>query len=171
MSKEIEERIRFFEVVRDIPYYISLGDEADYCCATKPIILDALLSKLGLEVRHILCQFRWSKMSLPEELLQIPHDDLETHEYLEVLIPENGKWVIVDPTWDRKIKHSSVPIAEWDGLSDTVVGIPVEKVWSPEESEKLNAEEDEDREVYLQRNGKFFDALNRWLESLRRNRT
>lgn len=168
----IEERIRLFRIVRDIPYYISTGMEQDYSCATKPFVLDILLRSIGLKVKHVLCTFKWGKLSLPEKLLAIPHDPEETHEYLLVFVPENKKWVKVDPTWDSKIRHPSIPIAEWDGLNDTSIGVPVEQIWTSEESERLIAEEEnmpeDKRAEYLKRNSEFFEAFNRWLESQRK---
>lgn len=171
-TKKIEERIKLFRIVRDIPYYISTGNEQDYSCATKPFILDVLLKSLGMQVKHVLCTFEWEKQDLPQELLEIPHDSKETHEYLLVFIPEKNRWVKVDPTWDSRIQYPAFSISEWDGLSDTPVAVTVEHTWSPEESEKLIAEEedmsDEERKKYLERNGNFFNAFNRWLESQRK---
>ncbi|MCL0050873.1 hypothetical protein M1N22_03430 [Dehalococcoidia bacterium] len=171
-KNKIEERIRLFRIVRDIPYYISTGTEQDYSCATKPFILDIFLRSRGLEVKHVLCTFKWEKLGLPEELLAIPHDPEETHEYLLVFVLENNRWVKVDPTWDSRIQHPSIPITEWDGLNDTSIAVPVERAWSPEESEKLIEEEEnmpeEERAEYLKRNGEFFKAFNRWLESQRK---
>jgi len=168
----IEERVRLFRIVRDIPYYVSLGEEQDYSCATKPFLLDILFRSLGLEIKHVLCSFEWEKQGLPEELLRIPHDRTETHEYLLVFIPENQQWVIVDTTWDSRIQHPGCPISHWDGLSDTPIGVVVEHTWSPEESERLIAEEDnmspEERTEYMKRNNGFLAAFNKWLESQRK---
>lgn len=171
MNQDVSERVKMFNFVRDIPYHVSVGDEQDYSCATKPLILDRLLTSIGLKVNHVLCEFKWSKLGLPNDLLRLPHDEVETHEYLLVLAPETDKWVKVDPTWDNRIQHPSFPIAEWDGLNDTDIGVPPERTWSPEESEKLIAEEEsmteEDRNEYLKRNGAFLRAFNKWLESQR----
>lgn len=168
----IKERVRMFRFVRDIPYYISSGEEQDYSCATKPFILDKLLRSIGLKVNHVLCTFKWEKLGLNKDLLSLPHDPEETHEYLLVFIPENNKWVKVDPTWDSRIQHPSISISKWDGLSDTIITVPIERKWSPEESKKLIEEEDnmseEERLEYLKRNKQFFAAFNRWLESQRK---
>lgn len=170
-NKSVEERKRYFRMVRDIPYYIALGDEQDYCCATKPLMLDRLLSTLELKSRHILATFRWQKIGLPSEIVAIPHDDLDTHEFLTVFIPETRAWVRVDPNWDSRIKNPNLPVSEWDGLHDTSVAVPIEKVYSPEESERLIAEEDSAdakvRQEYLNRNMQFFTAVNRWIDSQR----
>lgn len=169
---DIEERVRFFKIVRDIPYYIATGeDEQDYCCVTKPLILDKMFTTLGLKSRHILCTFRWQDLGLPPDILELPHDDVDTHEYLEVLIPETDAWVKVDPNWDSWIKNSKISIADWDGLHDTILAVAPLEVYSPEESAKIIAEEEEGdpevRKAYLEKNAQFFKSLNRWLESQR----
>ena len=167
----ISTRIKHFRIVRDIPYYISIGSEQDYSCATKPYLLDILLRHIGLEVQHILCTFRWDNLGLPSNLCSIPHDSEETHEYLLVMIPETGSWVKVDPTWDSRIQYPNLKASDWDGLSDTAIAVPVQHVWSPEESEKLIREEENMpptlRDEYLSRNGLFFKAFNEWLSAMR----
>lgn len=166
----IEERVRRFELVRDIPYYIATGDEQDFSCATKNIILAKLLSVIGLQSRFIVCEFYWEDV-LPEELLMLPHESPEKHEYLEVLIPETNEWVKVDCTWDSRL-HSSFPVSEWDGLTSTRIAVPAVHVYSPEKSEEFNikfATEPEDaKKEYAERNREFFIALNSWLESRRK---
>lgn len=108
-------------------------------------------------------------MGLPKELLNIPHDDPETHGCIEVLIPETKEWVKVDPTWDSRIQHHKIPIAEWDGLNDTRLAVIPTKVLSPEESATfISQDTGEEREKYMKRNREFFIALNRWLESVRK---
>lgn len=170
-SPLIKERIRYFRIVRDIPYHIALGEEQDYCCATKPMILDKLLSTIKLNSRHIVCTFKWEKIGLPSKLLSLPHDEVDTHEFLIVFIPETSNWVRVDPSWDFQLQGSGLSIAQWDGLHDTSLGVIPEKIYSPEESEKLNAEEATMGEIarndYLERNCKFFAAFNEWLEAYR----
>lgn len=169
-----EQRIRMFNIVRDIPYYISTGKEQDYSCATKPFLLDILMKSLGLKVQHILCTFKWEYLSLPEKLASIPHDDVETHEYLKVYIPEIKEWINLDPTWDSNIQHKSFKISYWNGVSSTPIAVPIEHEWSPQESIKLIEEEDniseDERNNYIKRNGEFFRAFNTWLHELRRLR-
>lgn len=171
-QSDIEQRIRYFRIARDIPYYIATGeDEQDYCCATKPLILDKLLATLGLKSRHILCTFKWEDLGLPAGILELPHDDVDTHEYLEVWIPETGAWVKVDPNWDNWIRNPKIPIADWDGLRNTILAVTPLEVYSPQESAKIIAEEEEGdpevRRAYLEKNTQFFKSLNGWLESQR----
>ena len=169
MGYKIAERIRLFKIVRDIPYYVAVGNEQGYECVTKPEILDRLLQTIGLKSRHIICEFRWEDLGLPKALLNLPHEDPETHEYLEVWVPEKKKWVKVDPTWDSKIQHPKIPIAEWDGLNDTKLAVNPVMVFSPKESTAFIAQDTgEEREKYTEKNRRFFIALHKWLESIRK---
>jgi len=171
MNKDFARRIKLFRIVREIPYHIGIGSEQDYCCSTKARILHLLLKSIGIKSRYMICEFRWENLNLPEDILKLPHEYPETHQYLEVWIPEKEKWVVVDPTWDSRIKHPSILIAEWDGLNDTIIAVKVEKKYTPEESEKHIEKEKswtkEEIKNYMNKNRKFFIAFNNWLESLR----
>ncbi|MDD4409070.1 MAG: hypothetical protein PHW52_00260 [Candidatus Pacebacteria bacterium] len=157
---------KIFIEIRDIPYSIPLAYEAeDRCCTGKHKKFFEILKKDNYEVRWKVCTFKWSSMSLPENLLTIPHDDNSTHAYLEVLI--NEEWKKVDATWD-KFLEKILPINEWDGVSDTRIAIPVISTYSPEES--LLIMESESRKIVeadLEVNGSFYKAFNAWLEEVR----
>ncbi|VVB61725.1 Uncharacterised protein [uncultured archaeon] len=170
MAPEISERIKLFKMVRDIPYYIAVNEgEQGYECVTKPEMLSKLLRATGLKTRDIVCYFKWEDLSLPKKLLKISHDNPETHGYIEVFIPETNKWVKVDPNWDSRIDHPKIPIAEWDGLTDTKLAVIPIKTLSPEESTAFNSQDvGDEREKYMERNLQFFKALNKWLRSIRK---
>lgn len=169
MRSQITERIRLFKIVRDIPYYIAVGNEQGYQCVTKPEILDRLLRTIGLKSRHIICEFRWKDLGLPKEILKLPHEDPETHEYLELWIPERKRWVKVDPNWDSRIQYLKIPISEWDGLNDTKLAVTPIETLSPEESTAfITQDTGREMEKYMERNREFFIALNKWLESIRK---
>jgi hypothetical protein len=159
-------------MVRDIPYYIAINeDEQDYCCATKPLILDKLLTTLGLKCRHILCTFKWEDLNLPTHVLQMPHEDVDSHLYLEVWIPETRRWTKVDPNWDNWIKNPNIRAANWDGLHDTALAVKPLETYSAREGAKIIAELEQGgtkvRRPYLDKNRQFFESLNKWLESQR----
>jgi hypothetical protein len=167
--KTVEERIKLFKFVRDVPYYIAVDLEQDYCCTTKSVMLQKLLASEDIESRLIRCTFSWEESNLPKEILDLFKDKEEAHQYLEVKIPESGQWVKVDPTWDIKLSNL-FEISEWDGLHDTLLAVQSTKTFSPEESLKLALEEDiGDTEVqeYLKRNKDFYIAVNKWLEENR----
>lgn len=166
-----EERARMFKMVRDIPFRTPLSlEEQGYACVAKPEILDRLLQTLGLESRHRITKFRWEDLNIPERILEHTHEDPETHEYLEVKIPETGEWVEVDPTWDSRINHSEIPTLEWDGKTGTGLGVePIEKL-SVKESREFIAQDstEEARREYFDKNREFFIALNKWLREKRK---
>lgn len=169
---DLSERIKLFRFVRDIPYRIGLAwEDQDYCCATKTPMLQKLFSTIGLESRRICCQFEWAGFGLPENILAIATTSEAGHEYLEVFVPEKKQWVKVDPTWDSDIKLTGLPIAEWDGLTSTVLAVSPSKTFSPEESLKINEEVDQTpREAWQEffaLNRPFLGAINNWLEQNR----
>jgi hypothetical protein len=97
-------------MARDIPFRTPLNtEEQGYACVAKPEILDRMLQTIGLESRHIIAKFLWEDVNLPEKVLKYNHEDPETHEYLEVKIPETDEWVVVDPTWDSLITTMAFP--------------------------------------------------------------
>lgn len=167
MKKEIQERIKLFRFVREIPYYASVGKEQDFSCSTKVEILRKLL---GLKARYRIYEFRWEDLDLPKELLTFPHEDPEYHQNLEVYIPEKQNWVIVDPTWDSGLSKNFV-VAEWDGLSNTKIAVPTKKIYSPEESKHLIKTFSEPKEIqsYLRKNKRFLHSLNKYLKYLRQS--
>ncbi len=169
----LQPRISAFQEIRDIPYRIALTpEEQDYSCATKPKMLAEKLSALGLESRRILCEFRWHSLGIPAEVLRYAKSHTDTHEYLEVLIPESGEWVTVDPSWDARLKNAGLTISDWDGEHATAIGVTPIKTYSVDESACLIAAEESGdpdvRKKYLADNKEFFSALNAWLESKRK---
>lgn len=157
---------KVFIEIRDIPYSIPLSYGAeDRCCTGKHKKLFEILKKDGHDVRWRVCTFKWSDMSLPENLMAIPHDDNSTHAYLEIMI--DGDWKKVDATWDKQLKNI-LPVNGWDGMSDTKIAVPVISTHSPEES--LSIMKNENKEILeadLKINGSFYQAFNNWLEEIR----
>lgn len=169
ISEKTKARKKYFMFVRDIPYHIAVETEQDYSCATKPIILEKLLTSLGLKCQRTLCTFKWKSLKPPKRILNIPHDDVDTHEFLKVFVPETKRWVQVDPNWDSRIHNSNLPIAEWDGINNTKIAVPIIKLYPKDEGKRISAEEDFPliRKQYLDRNRAFFKAINRWVDSQR----
>lgn len=173
----VAERIKLFRTVRDIPYYIALSrHEQDYCCATKTPLLQKLLEHEGLDSRRICCRFEWKNFGLPADILSLATSPQAGHEYLEVFIPEKKSWVRVDPCWDRHLSAAGLPIAEWDGMTDTTLGVRPVKTFSPEESaaiiEEIDAVPPAAWQNFFDHNRAFLGAINNWLEQYRsRSRT
>lgn len=163
----VNERIRLFKIVREIPYYAAVGEEQDYSCSTKGEILQRLLR---LQSRYRICEFRWEDLKLPQEILKYYQEDPEYHQFLEIQIPETKKWIIVDPTWDSGLKKI-LPVNDWDGIHDTEIAVPTKKIYSPTESEELIKRFNRQNyvEAYIRKNKEFLIALNKYFRRLRSN--
>ena len=150
--------IRAFENIRDIPFRIPLKfGEPDNCCSGKAVRLQKFFESEGLEARYRVVGFKWSKLNLPEEVVQVPHPDDCTHVYVEVKLGD--RWVNVDPTWD-KIIGSVLPVAEWEGAADTILAVPVERYYSDAESERLMVPDEVEFDKDIEINGEFYEKIN-----------
>jgi hypothetical protein len=73
----------------------------------------------------------------------------------------------VDATWDRGLAPK-LPVSEWDGRNDTIIAVKSIEILKPIE---LQDEFDKVVDVrwakLIKANGKFFEALNKWMESIR----
>ncbi len=166
----IESRINFFEFVKNIPYKIPLyQDAAAYNCSSKAAILGTLLQGLGLQTRQIICTFDWDETAIPAHILALPREEGETHLYLEVLIPETGKYVICDPTWDRELAKAGFTIAKWDGLTDTAFAVKRHHIFKPEETQGLMQKYSDPAfvQAHLDNHRDFYRAINKWMHELR----
>jgi len=168
--------VDYFEFVRDIPFRlpVSVGDP-DHACFRKAEVLKPLLESVGLKARFALRRFSWNDLNLPESVKAVPHSDV-IHVYLEVYSKEESRWIAVDPTWDKGLA-SRLTVSVWDGKSDTAIAVKaLERLHPIESQEELDKFFDHSG---LQRwlelpmdspskgNGKFYQALNEWVESVR----
>lgn len=155
-----------FQSIRDIPYKIPLTpNEEDTCCNGKHKKLKDLFAKQGFEARYRVGSFFWSSINLPREVSSVPHDDLSSHVWLEVLI--DGEWVTVDAAWDIGLKNI-FHVNEWDGKSDTEIAVKVLEIFSPEKSaEIMDGENNDDLLSDLKINGGFYKVFNEWLDKNR----
>ena len=162
----MENITKIFNQVRHIPYSIPLSiKEKDCCCSGKHKILKQLLENLGYKVRYRVISFKWDSMNLPSELTNIPHQNISTHVYLEVLI--NNKWLDMDATWDIDLKNI-FPINNWDGISNNIIAVPVLKKFSLKKSQEImNSETEDEINKDLKINEKFYQNFNYWLQSIR----
>jgi len=171
MDAQTSVRINNFRFIRDIPYRIPLSlEEPDHCCNGKHIALYTLLEKTGLEVRPMICSSSWSDFNLiPKEIQAIPHEDEVQHLYLEAKI--DGKWKRLDVSMDKALEPI-LPVNEWDGKNSTLICVKPHRIYSPEESLGSFYTElsDKDFKRDIKKNGKFYKALNDWLEDIRRGK-
>jgi len=151
--------IKVFEKIRDIPYHIPESPtEVDCRCWGKNRKLLEEFKRSGYDARLIVCRFLWSKQKLPRELtIQAPLDN-DTHPFVEIKIED--RWVKVDATLDREFPKYN----KWDGKSDTPISIVYEEICSPEESNKINFEEDSSKKskkwyLFWKKLNKFFDEM------------
>jgi hypothetical protein len=102
---------------------------------------------------------------LPKSLKEIPHEDRMSHVYLEVCDKEQESWMIVDATWDKRLA-SKLPVSEWDGKGETAIAVkPIEIL--KERIDKYDGPSEAQRTELMKVNGQFFEAFNKWLESIR----
>jgi hypothetical protein len=85
----------------------------------------------------------------------------------------NGKWVLVDATWDLPLKRLGFPVNQtWDGVSRTLNAVRPE--------EEIIHENEEERVQYARTRGwgllahkervlslRFYDELSKWLQGAR----
>lgn len=159
----MNELLAVFNSIRDIPYRIPLSpDEPDACCSGKAKALKSWLDEHGYESRYRVVDFRWSDMPLPPEVAGVPHADDSTHVYLEALL--DGVWRDLDPTWDAGLA-GTLPVAEWDGRTDTPVAVPIRSLRSHEESARIMSGGWDGDDILA--NGEFYRAFDDWLVRVR----
>lgn len=156
-------RTDYFRMVRDIYYHIPINsEEVDHTCLGKHILLKRCLEGIGMKVRPRICEFSWSDMPLPSELIIIPHEDAY-HVYLEGQI--HGEWHTIDATWDKSL-DGILQVNNWNGKSSTSIAVPQRKIYSSKESLEIFHEE-ENIEEDLRINGDFYKSFNSWLDDAR----
>lgn len=163
---------KFFEI-RDIEYRIPLtvaefNQQLDYRlsanCSVKMILFKRWLDEAGFLSKYRVCEFRWSDLGLPENLIFKPHPDPDLHVYLEIYL--NGSWIDVDPTWDKSLQDF-LPVNNWDGNSDCSIAVPIIKKYGYEESNKImNTSFDDDE---MRGSVGFYEAFNAWLDQIKLN--
>ncbi|MDD4879222.1 MAG: hypothetical protein PHR22_02045 [Candidatus Omnitrophica bacterium] len=180
-----EARISVYEHIRDIPYAIiaamrdpkvgpaALIERNRGSCNPKHVLLAGLFGRLGLEVKYANYAFNWDDPAVkyPPELKalvkKIPNGN---HLAVKALI--DGRWVLVDATWDPPLKKAGFPVNEsWDGVSDTKNAVtPVSEVLHDTIEERVQYDTglrgrytEEQKAAYAE----FVGKLNAWLEELR----
>ena len=160
--------ISIFNKIRDLPYKIPVSlKEEDFCCSGKAIFLKNVLEEQGYKIRYRVCSFSWTSINLPEKVFNIPHEDLSTHVYLEILI--DNKWIIMDATWDSKL-NKIFDINNWDNKTNNKIAVEPIETFTPEKSLDIMENIDE-KEILddLKINGEFYKAFNDWLEEIRKS--
>lgn len=161
--------ITIFNEIRDIPFNIPTSPtDALFDCAGKSIILRKKLEEAGIKTRFGVCFFYWDDLNLPDNVNKIAHDKDCTHTFVEAFI--NDKWVKLDPSWDNALSKK-FKISHFDGENDTILAVKAIGFFDSEKSQNImkNQEDDYHNVITddLARNGKFYEALNKYLEEIR----
>jgi hypothetical protein len=129
--------ISIFEHIRDIPYSLAFPmtdsgttseqilDLGKGSCGPKHYLLAEMYRRLGFEVVYATIPFLWNDPDIlyPPELRWLA-TGLPIAHHLACRVRINGRWVLVDATWDRPLKRAGFPINEhWDGRSETLCAV------------------------------------------------
>ncbi len=180
-----EARIRIFEEIRDIPYYLvpQIAEPYDWAasiletkkasCSPKHYLLGLLFVRLGIPIKYATYPFNWDKQPIryPAELKKLAQGSpvgyhVACKAYLE------GKWVLLDASWDSALSKAGFAVnVNWDGISDTVNSVVApEEVLHDTLADRLNyvakkrsLYTEEERATYAQ----FIEKFNSWLEQIR----
>jgi len=155
--------IKLFEKIRDLPLYNpEFKEDIDNRCWSKHRKLKKLFEKEGIRSRYIVCSFKWSEQRFPKEIINLPHDDRDYHLFLEVLM--NNKWVVIDASNDSKLPEFN----KWDGKNNCKIAVSYIKIFSPEESEKIEEDERKSNLHKIEKNSKFYKEVNIFLNRIRK---
>jgi len=185
----VKARVSVFEHIRDIPYALvaelrdpKTGPEGllklnKGSCIPKHYLLGELFTRLGVPVKYASYIFDWSarKDFYPPDLRALV-GDMPRGAHLACKAEIDGKWVLLDATWDCALKRAGFPVnTGWDGKKDCINAIdPIREVIhdSLEErisfdSELRSAFTDSQRSAYE----KFSEIFNIWIADLRHHYT
>jgi len=163
---KIQKIIELYNKIQRIPYYCLTERDPDLLikknkgsCSEKHLYLGKEFKKLGIPVRYLLIKFDWRNLPIPKEIISKKDSPIGWH--LALKIKPDKKWLLVDATWDSKLKKASFPVTKnWDGKSNTKLALkPIETI----ELDKAQP-----KQVRRYENRKFYHALNKWLESQRK---
>jgi len=158
----MNELIKKFYQIRDLPYHISTNNELGSDCEDKAKMLVAAAKSLGFEARTRIALFDWEVLHLPNEVTRVPHDSECSHFFVELRKPD-GTWINLDPTWNKELSAAGLAVQEWDGEQSTSLAMEVKEILSPEESQKYieNIDYEEDYRI----NRAFYEAINSYCDS------
>lgn len=120
-------RIALFEYVQKFPYRVCPGGDSLSLvkngfgdCRHKHNLLYELFQKIGLDSKKVKVLFDWKDLPLPEEMLDILKESDSVWGHNALVVKIDGKEVLVDATWPKKLKEKGFPITDnWDGLNNT----------------------------------------------------
>ena len=111
----------------------------------------------------MVCEFRWSDLSIPKWISQLAPSPVSTHLFLEYF---DETWKVLDATWDRWLFPVFL-VNRWRS-SMSVAVTPVAQ-WTLLRSQRYAELMANQRTVItIERHLPFFRATNAWLEEVRR---
>lgn len=153
----IQLRKQLFLAVRDLPYKIS-NRSKDTSCVAKTKLLGELLSRAGLDCQVWKAIVKWNQTNIPDDLIQMTQRETVNHLFLKVLIPETKKWIILDPTWDKRFL-GTLPVNDWDGISNTQLAYSSKKLELLSTIEEFDFRDFDPEDTFTKK-------LNKWYLSL-----
>lgn len=147
----------------------------DCLCADKHMALKTAydqFNKAGVEARYRVFGFNWDDLPLEKSVLAIPHRNEDEHVCLEVKL--DGKWYLVDATWDKSLSIAKFPINKWNGLKANMINaVNPTYALTPKQSHEsmmadINSPEDSGLEEDLDENDAFYTAINSSLAEARK---
>jgi hypothetical protein len=134
MVSKIDEAVRLFTSVRDVPYMLGGEDCPERLfidgfggCTRKHMYLAPRLRALGYKVSIGMSVFDWRNLPIPSHILQLLQNPIQYHMFL--FIQSNGTSVLVDATWDNKMGTLGFPVLHWDGVSSTGLAVDALEYW------------------------------------------
>ena len=180
-----EARISVFEHIRDIPYAIvpelrdpkvgakKILEIRQGGCQPKHYLLGLCFGKLGIPVKYATYEFRWWNPVIPyPEGLKRLTKELSPAYHLAIKAKIEGRWVLVDATWDPPLAKLGFPVNDrWDGVSDTRNAVrPVAETEHATQEERYHYEmrkrgllSEKDKKLYSE----FIQKFNEWISENR----
>jgi hypothetical protein len=179
-------RISIFDHIRDIPYAVipEISNPADGpqgllkgvkgSCTPKHFLLGRMFEMLQIPIKYVTYPFSWNAESVayPPELRKLA-EVVPVDYHLACKARIENKWAVVDATWDRPLARVGFPVNEsWDGVSDTELAVEsIDEIVHQSVQERVNFVQARKASWTADDNARrehFVDALNKWLEDLRR---
>jgi hypothetical protein len=181
-------RIKVFEHIRDIPYFLIPQQDDPYlwaasilaankgACSPKHYLMGLLLEKMGIPVKYTTYQFRWIEQPLnyPDDLKELArHLSFSYHVVCNAGI--NNRFVLLDASWDIRLRTAGFPVnVSWDGLSDTLNAVvPSARIDHDTLQARLDFVREKRKSISVREKvdyAEFIEKFNSWLDNLREKR-
>jgi hypothetical protein len=184
-SASSEARIRIFEYIRDIPYYLVPQMEDPYewaasiiethkgSCSPKHYLMGIMFSRVGIKLKYATYSFHWGNQPInyPDELKKLTAD-CPVGYHIACKADINGRWVLVDATWDKGLLKAGFPVnMHWDGTSETKNAVNAfEEILHGTLQERLDFVREKKKmisEKQAATYAEFIRKFNVWLEGVR----